>query len=74
VVETSIFISIDFIDQHLIQPTNLNTMIQSYMTKLEKDMSTLDDNMAIIEEMLEQLSYRRIQELYNQLEVWKAYL
>jgi hypothetical protein len=70
VVETSTFISTDLIDQHLIQPTKLHTMIQAYMTKLEKEMSTLDDSVAMIEAMLEQLSYRRIEALYNQLEVW----
>jgi hypothetical protein len=74
IVETSTFVSTDLIDQHLIQPTKLHTMIQAYMTKLEKDMSALDDSMAMIEAMLEKLSYRRIESLYNQLEVWTAYL
>jgi len=42
-------------------------MIQAYMTKLEKDMSALDGSVAMIEAMLEQLYYRRIEALYNQL-------
>ena len=74
VVETSTFLSTDLIDQHLIQPIKLHTMIQVYMTKLEKEMSALDDSVAMIEAMLEKLSYRRIEALYNQLEVWTTYL
>jgi hypothetical protein len=49
-------------------------MIQAYMTKLEKYMSALDDTTSMIEEMLEYLSYRRIESLYNKLEVWITYL
>jgi hypothetical protein len=60
----------DLIDQHLLQPTKLHTMIHAYMTRLEKDMSALDDSISMIEAMLEKLSYRRIESLYNQLEVW----
>jgi len=44
------------------------------MTKLENDMSDLDDNIAMNEATLEQLSYKRIKSLYNQLEVWTTYL
>jgi hypothetical protein len=74
IVETSTFVSNDLIDQHFLLPIKLHTMIHAYMTKLEKDMSTLDDSVAMIEAMLEQISYRRIESLYNQLEVWTTYL
>jgi hypothetical protein len=69
IVEASTFVSTDLIDQHLLQPVKLHTMIHDYMTRLEKDMSSLDDSIAMIEAMLEQLSYRRIESLYNQLEI-----
>jgi hypothetical protein len=74
IVEASTFVSTDLIDQHLLQPVKLHTMIHAYMTRLEKYMSALDDSIAMIEETLEQLSYRRIESLYNQLEVWTTYL
>jgi hypothetical protein len=74
IVETSTFVSTDLIDHYLIQPMKLHTMIQAYMKKLEKDRSNLDDSMAMIEAMLKQLSFRRIESLYNQLEVWMAYI
>jgi hypothetical protein len=74
IVEASTFVSTDLIDQHLLQPMKLHTMIHAYMTRLEKDMSALDDIISMIEAMLEKLSYRRIESLYNQLEVWTTYL
>jgi flagellar biosynthesis regulator FlaF len=49
-------------------------MIQSYMTYFKIEMRKLDDSMAMIEAMLEKLSYQRIEALYNQLEVWTTYL
>jgi hypothetical protein len=49
-------------------------MVQAFMTKLEKDMSTLDDSIAMNNATLEQLTYRRIESLYDQLEFWTAYL
>jgi hypothetical protein len=74
VVETSTFVSTDIIEQYFIQPTKLHTMIQDYMKKMEKYMSALDDSVAMIEAMLEKLSYKRVEALYNQLEVWTTYL
>jgi hypothetical protein len=74
IVETSTFVSTDLIDQHFLQPTKLHTMIQDYMKKMEKYMNSLDDSVSMIEAMLEQLSYRRIESLYNQLVVWTTYL
>jgi hypothetical protein len=67
-------VSTDLIDQHLLQPVKLHTMVQDFMTKLEKDMSALDDNITMNDATLEQLTYRRIESLYDQLEVWIAYL
>jgi hypothetical protein len=49
-------------------------MVEDFMKKLEKDMSTLDDNIAMNDATLEQLTYKRIESLYDQLEVWVAYL
>jgi hypothetical protein len=44
------------------------------MKKIEKDMSALDERITMNEETMEQLSYRSIKSLYNQLEVWTTYL
>jgi hypothetical protein len=74
VVEATTTISTDLIDQHLLQPVKLHTMIQDFMTTLEKDMSTLEDNMAMNNAALEQLTYRRIRSLYDQLEIWTTYI
>jgi hypothetical protein len=49
-------------------------MVHAYMTKLEKYMSALDDSGAMIEAMMEKLSYKSIEALYNQMEVWTTYL
>jgi hypothetical protein len=65
IVEATTFVSIDLIDHHLLQPIKLHTMVQSFMTKLEKDMSTLNDNIYLNNETLEQLTYRRIKSLYD---------
>jgi hypothetical protein len=73
-VEAASTISIDLIDQHLLQPVNIHTTIQSFMMNLEKDMSTLEDNMAMNNATLEQLTYRRIISQYNQLEIWTTYI
>jgi hypothetical protein len=74
IVEATTFISTDLIDQHLLQPVKLHMMVQDFMTKLEKDMSTLDDNISLNNATLEKLTYRRIESLYDQLEVWTTYL
>jgi hypothetical protein len=50
IVEATTFVSTDLIDQHLLQPVKLHTMIQAYMTRLEKDMSALDDNIAMMKQ------------------------
>jgi hypothetical protein len=74
IVEATTFVSTDLIDQHLLQPVKLHTMVQAFMKKLEKDMSTLDDSISLNNATLEQMTYRRIESLYNQLEVWTTYL
>jgi hypothetical protein len=43
VVEATTTISTYLIYQHLLQPVKLHTMIQTFMTTLVKDMSTLED-------------------------------
>ena len=54
IVEVATFISIDLIDQHFLQPIKLHTMVQAFVTKLEKDMRTLDDSISMKKETLEQ--------------------
>jgi hypothetical protein len=41
IVEEATFVSTDLIDQHLLQLVKIHTMVQDFMTKLEKYMSTL---------------------------------
>lgn len=74
IVEAATFVSTNLIDQHLLQPVKLDTMVKAFMTKLEKDMRSLHDNIAMNNATLEQLTYKRIESLYDQLEVWTAYL
>jgi hypothetical protein len=69
VVESTTAISTDLIYHHLLQPVKPHTMKQAFMTTLAKDMSTLEDNMAMNNAALEQLTYRRIRSLYDQLEI-----
>jgi len=40
------------------------------MTTLEKYMETLNDNTSMQKVVLEELSYRKIISLYDQLEIW----
>jgi hypothetical protein len=74
VIEATTTITTDLIEKHLLQPIKLHTMIQAFMETLLKDMSTLEDNIAMHNATLEELAYRRIISLYDQLEVWTTYL
>jgi hypothetical protein len=74
IAEATTFVSTELIDQHLLQPVKLHTMVQAFVAKLKKNMSTLDDNITLNNEALEKLTYRRIKSLYDQLEVWMAHL
>jgi hypothetical protein len=49
-------------------------MIQAFMATLSKDMLVIEDNIAMHNATLEELLYRRIISLYDQLEVWTVYL
>ena len=55
VVEANTTITTYVIDEHLIQLVKLLTMIQAFMTTLEKDMSTLENSVAMNNATLEQL-------------------
>jgi hypothetical protein len=74
VIETTTTITTDLIEQHLLQPIKLHTMIQAFMETLLKYMSTLEDSIAMHNATLEELAYHRIKSLYDQLEVWTTYL
>jgi len=43
------------------------------MITLEKDMSTLEDNISMNNTDIEKLNYSRIRSMYDQLEIWTAY-
>jgi hypothetical protein len=64
----------DLIEQHLIQPTKVHTMIQVFMATLAKDMKTLNDNTTMHEASLEELAYHQIISLYDPLEIWTTYI
>jgi len=74
VVETTTTITTDMIEQHLLQPIKLHTMIQAFMATLLKYMSNLKDNKAMHNSTPEELAYCRIKSMYDQLEVWTTYL
>ena len=74
IVEETTFVSTELVDQHLLQLVKLHTMVQAFMTKLEKYMNNIDDNISMNNAKLEKLTYRRIKSLYDHLEVWMAYL
>jgi hypothetical protein len=74
VTEVATTVTMDLIEQHLIQPTKVHTMVQAFMTTLSKDMQTLDDNMVMHTTTIEELAYHRLVSLHDQLEIWVAYL
>ena len=65
IVKVITFVSTNLIHHNQLQPVKLHTMIQTFMKRLDKDMSALDDIIMMNEATLEQLSYRRIKSLYN---------
>jgi hypothetical protein len=72
--EATTTVTMDLIEQHLIQPTKVHTMVQAFMATLSKYMQTLDDNVAMHTTTIEELAYHRLISLYDQLEIWVAYL
>jgi hypothetical protein len=74
VTESTTKVTMDLIEQHLIQPTKVHTMVQAFMATLSKDMQTLDDNIAMHTTTLEEMAYHRLISLYDQLEIWTIYL
>ena len=46
----------DLIEQHLIQLTKVHTMVQAFMTTLEKDMHTLNDNLEMHTSTIEEIA------------------
>jgi len=53
IVEAITTITTDLIEKHLLHPIKLNTIIQEFMVTLLKDMSTLEDNIAMHNVVLE---------------------
>jgi hypothetical protein len=74
VLEVSTMIIIYLIEQHLLYPTKVHTMIYAFMTIFSKDMSTLEDSIAMHNATMEELIYQRNKYVYDHLEVWKTYL
>jgi hypothetical protein len=74
VTETTTKVMKELMEQHLVQPTKVHTMIQVFMATLTKDMRTLSDNTTTHEATLEELIYCRIVLLDDQYEVWETYV
>jgi len=56
VAEAATTVCTNLIYQHLLQLVKLHTMIQAFTTTLAKDMSTLENNVALNKRMLEHLT------------------
>ena len=65
IVESVIFVSTDLIDQHMLQPVKMHTMVHAFVTKLEKYMITLDENISLNNATIKKLTYKRIKSLYD---------
>jgi hypothetical protein len=57
VTKTTTIVTTDLIEQYLIQPTKVHTMVHVFMATLSKDMQTLDDNVAMDMATIEEIAY-----------------
>jgi hemerythrin superfamily protein len=67
-------VTIELMEEHLIQPTKVQTMIQAFMATLTRDMKTLTDNSTSHTTSLEELLYRRVISIEGQYQVWATYV
>jgi hemerythrin superfamily protein len=67
-------VTIDLMEEHLIQPTKTQTMIQDFMANLTRDMKTLSNNSTSHATSLEELLYHRVISIEGQHEAWEAYV
>jgi hypothetical protein len=61
-------------DEHLIKPTKAQSLIQSFLATLKRDMKILSQNSTTHEVTLEYLLFRRIISISDYHEVWEAYI
>jgi hypothetical protein len=74
VTKSATIVTMNLIEQHLIQPKKVHTMVHEFMATLSKDMQTLYDNVAMHIYTIEEFAYHRLISLYDQLKIWTTYL
>jgi hypothetical protein len=72
--EATMKVTIGLMEEHLIQPTKVKTMIQAFMATLVRDMKALTDNSTSHDAALEEILYQRIISLNGKYEVWVRYV
>jgi hypothetical protein len=68
-IEAATTVTMDLIEQHLIQPMKVHTMVHAFVTTLSKYIQTLDDNVVMHMTTIEDLAYRRLVSFHDQLEI-----
>jgi hypothetical protein len=67
-------VTIELMEEHLVQPTKTQTMIQDFMANLTRDMKLFHNNSTSHATTLEELLYHRVISIEGQHEVWEAYV
>jgi len=65
IVESDTKVTMELMEQHLIQTTKVHIMIQAFMATLEKYMKTLTNNTSLHEDSLEEIPYCIFISLYD---------
>jgi hypothetical protein len=73
-VQVSTKVTIELMEEHLILPTKTQTMIQSFMVNLTREMKTLSNNSTSHGDTLDELLYHRVISIEGQHVVWATYV
>jgi len=73
-IEATTKMTIELMEEHLIQSAKVQMMIQAFMTTMARDIKTLTKNLASQEVSLKEFLYCRIISLNDQYKVWEAYI
>jgi hypothetical protein len=73
-VEATTKVTIGLMEEQLVQPTKVQTMIQEFMATLVRYMKSLIDNSSSHKDALKELLYHGIISLDDKYEVWEAYI
>jgi hypothetical protein len=69
VTKPTTIVTTKLIEQHLIHPTKVHTMVHAFMGTLSKDTHTLDNNIALHMTTIEELEFHRLVYLHDQMEI-----